>query len=103
MIVTFKTKAYSDITMFGDVAVKLLKVMGHSGTVPSALRPEEIPAALERLKKAADADDAPAFAEGEPDEQGKRKEPPVPLRNRALPLIELLEAAHKRRVHVMWE
>ncbi len=103
MIVTFKTKGYSDITMFGDVAVQLLKIMGHSGTVPGAFRPEEVPAALERLKKAAGADDAPAFADSDSDEEGKRKEPPVPLRNRALPLIELLEAADKREVHVMWE
>jgi hypothetical protein len=30
MLVTFTTKAYANITMFGDVAVTLLKMMGHS-------------------------------------------------------------------------
>ncbi|MHB1236388.1 MAG: DUF1840 family protein, partial [Gallionella sp.] len=28
MLVTFTTKAYADITMFGDVALALLKMMG---------------------------------------------------------------------------
>src|SRR5690606_27882768 len=52
MLVTFKTKAYANITMFGDVAVKLLRMMGHSGTVPSAILADDVPAALERLKAA---------------------------------------------------
>ena len=37
MLVTFSCPAYADITMFGDVAVRLLQLMGHSGTVPGAL------------------------------------------------------------------
>ena len=37
MIVTFRSKAHADIMMFGDIAVNLLKLMGHSGTVPGAL------------------------------------------------------------------
>ena len=52
MLVTFKTEAYANITMFGEVAVTLLKLMGHSGTVPGALMAEDVPAALERLKAA---------------------------------------------------
>jgi len=34
MLITLKTKSYADITMFGDVAIKLLQMTGHSGTVP---------------------------------------------------------------------
>ena len=56
MLVTFRTKAYADITMFGDVAVRLLKLMGHSGTVPGAMLAEDIAVALERLKGAVEAD-----------------------------------------------
>jgi hypothetical protein len=37
MLVTFTCKAYADITLFGNVAVSLLRLMGHSGTVPGAL------------------------------------------------------------------
>ncbi len=52
MLVTFQTKAYAPITMFGDVAVTLIKLMGHSGTVPGAILAEDIPAALARLRAA---------------------------------------------------
>ncbi len=52
MLVTFFCPAYANITMFGDVAVRLLKMMGHSGTVPSALLAENVPAALGRLEAA---------------------------------------------------
>ena len=50
MLVAFKSDAYADIIMFGDVAQQLLKMMGHSGTVPSAIQADDVPAALERLK-----------------------------------------------------
>ena len=56
MLITFKTKSYADITMFGDVALKLIKIMGHSGTVPGALGADEVADALERLRKAAAED-----------------------------------------------
>ena len=49
MIVTFTTKAYTDITMFGDVALSLLNMMGHSGTVPSAILAADVPEALTQL------------------------------------------------------
>ncbi len=55
MLVTFTTKAYADITMFGDVAVSLLKMMGHSGTVPGAILAADVPAALGRLTAAINA------------------------------------------------
>ena len=46
MLVTFSTTAYADITMFGGVAVTLLEMMGHSGTVPGAILTADLPAAL---------------------------------------------------------
>ena len=51
MLLVFKSDAYADIIMFGDVAQQLLKMMGHSGTVPSAIQADDVPAALERLKR----------------------------------------------------
>ena len=102
MIVTFRTKAFANITMFGDIAVRLLKLMGHSGTVPSAVLPEDIPAALGRLRTAIGAKesttpDAVLIQDEELDEV------PVSLENRALPLIELLEAAIRENAPVRWE
>lgn len=98
MLVTFHSKAYADITMFGEVAVSLLKMMGHSGTVPSAIEPEDIPQALERLKEALRRA-APAASPS----SGEGDEPPVSLPQRAMPLIQLLEASAAANCQVMWD
>jgi hypothetical protein len=98
MLVTFTTDAYADITMFGDVAVALLKMMGHSGTVPSAILAEDVPAALSRLTAAIDAAKAVPPVENEDED-----EPQVSLSHRALPLIDLLAAAAREGCDVMWK
>jgi hypothetical protein len=107
MLVTFHTKSYANITMFGDVAVKLLKLMGHSGTVPSALTADDVPAALDRLKAAIAAEkrnptSPPRAAEGKGAGEDEN-ERPISLANRALPLLELLEAAAANHAPVMWD
>ena len=84
--------------MFGDVAVAFLKMMGHSGTVPSAILAADVPAALNRLTagiKAAKA--VPSVDEEDEDE------PQLGMSNRALPLIKLLTAAVQEGCDVMWE
>lgn len=98
MIVKFTTKNYPDITMFGDVALKLLKMMGHSATVPGAILAADVPAALGRLRTAIDAEKAEPPV---PDDD--EEEPKVSLVHRALPLIGLLEAAMNADANVMWE
>jgi Domain of unknown function (DUF1840) len=98
MLVTFTTKGHADITMFGDVARTLLKMMGHSGTIPSALLAEDVPAALERLSSAIAKEKSSIPKE----DKDSDKEPDVSLANRALPLINLLSAAVKENANVMW-
>lgn len=98
MLVTFTTDAYADITMFGDDAKALLKMMGHSGTVPSAILAADVPAALSRLTAGIEVVKAAPAVETEDED-----EPPVSLSNRALPLIELLAAAAKDGCDVMWK
>jgi hypothetical protein len=102
MLITFKTREYGDVTMFGEVALKLIKLMGRRETVPSAIEPEDIPQALKMLRAGIAADDA--AAKGDEAEDGDDEtEEFVSAHNRALPLIELLQAAHKENVTVMWE
>ena len=106
MLVTFRTKAYANITMFGDVAKQLLELMGHSGTIPSAIAAEEVPAALARLvagverRRAAEAGDVPEVDRGRDDYDAPRK---VTLSQRAAPLLELLRAAAANKADVMWD
>ncbi len=84
--------------MFGDVALSLLKMMGHSGTVPGALSAEEVPGALQRLREALNR-----LGRQENDNDDDEEEPSVSLAHRALPLIQLLEAAALAQTHVMWD
>jgi len=98
MLVTFTTKAYADITMFGDVALTMLKMMGHSATVPGAILAADVPVALSRLTAAIDAEkSSPLLADKNADE------PVVSMAHRALPLINLLTAAAKAESSVMWK
>jgi hypothetical protein len=101
MLIKFDSKV-GTLTMFGDAAVQLLKLMGHSGTVPSAILAADIPAAVERLRRALEqgASLPPAPADEEDRREGRS---PVSLRQRAHPLIELLERAAKNGADVMWE
>jgi hypothetical protein len=98
MLVTFTTDVHADITMFGEVAIAMLKMMGHSGTIPGAILAADVPSALSRLTAAIDAGkSAPPLEDRDADEQV------VSLANRALPLCNLLAAAAKAGRNVMWE
>ena len=99
MLITFKTKAYANITMFGDVGTRMLEMMDFGSTVPGAIRPEDLPAALENLETALAKLPRQEEATGE-DEDGQ---PRVGLHTRAAPLIELLRAAIADEAYVRWE
>jgi hypothetical protein len=97
MLVTFSCREYGNITLFGEVATRLLKMMGHSATVPGAIMADEVPAALHSLQdninhiKPMNTPD---------DEDG---EPQISLATRAVPLINLLKAASQKNCNVMWK
>ncbi len=98
---TFTTDAYADITMFGDVALILLKMMGHSKTVPGAILAADVPMALNRLKTAIkNTENASTPVEQENEDEVERL---VSIADRALPLINLLTAAAEAECNVMWK
>ena len=109
MLVTFKTNAYSDITLFGEPAVSLLKMMGQSGNVPGAVLAEDVAAALSSLRAelaaSAAAEDQGSSGETEPEaaDQDADTNPPIALHKRAGPLVELLEAALAAGENVLWD
>jgi hypothetical protein len=106
MLVTFRTKAYANITVFGDVAKQLLELMGHSGTIPSAIKAEDVPIALARLetaiaqRRAAEATEVPANTHDRDDYDAPRA---VSISQRAVPILELLRAAAANKADVMWD
>ncbi|HYN77917.1 MAG TPA: DUF1840 domain-containing protein [Lamprocystis sp. (in: g-proteobacteria)] len=103
MLVTFETKAHANITMFGEVAVTLLKLMGHSGTVPGALLAADVPTAVERLRRAvSEHPDTPLDPASGAGAQDGGEERHVSLAHRAQPLIDLLSDAAAAHENVMW-
>jgi hypothetical protein len=118
MLVKFRSTATESITMFGDTAIALLKLMGASGKVPGAFNAQDLPIALrqlegelEKLKVLAHAptpappalnEDSAAFDEDE-DEDEKAKDPPIALATRAVPLISLMKRAVAAHKELMWE
>jgi len=98
MLVTFKSRAHSEFTMFAEIAEDLLKMMGHSGTIPSALAAKDVSEALKSLKKALEFEPDAAVEETSHDDE----EPETSMSGRAFPLVEMLTAAVEEGSTVMW-
>ncbi|MFZ9037209.1 MAG: DUF1840 domain-containing protein [Gammaproteobacteria bacterium] len=99
MLITFKTRAYANITMFGDVGRKMLEMMAFGTSVPGAINTGDVPTALANLEAALAK--IPQQEETVEDDGG---EPPaVGLHTRAVPLLELLQAAIDEETYVSWE
>ena len=99
MLIEFHSKV-GNLMMFGDVADKLLKLMGHSGTVPSAILAKDITDAIDRLRRGLAEMPAEPPASERRDEDGSQRR--VSLKQRAHPLIELLTRAAERDCAVLW-
>ena len=100
MLIKFDSEVGS-FTMDGAVAVQLLKAMGHSGTVPGAILPGDIPVALAKLRTMVEGSPSggkPPSAD--PDDESEVR---VSLRQRAFPLIDLLTRAAARGKEVLWK
>ena len=105
MLVRFTSVATESITMFGDIAMQLIKMLGASGALPGAIGAEDIPAAMQRLRQQMKMQ-AIANAEtsdGDEEEGDKGREPPIALTTRAGPLLDILERASAAKAPVMWE
>ena len=86
--------------MLDSVGLQMLKMMGTSATVPSALSAEDVADALESLRRHVNQQPRPA---ADQDESERDDEHSVSLAHRALPLIDLLEAALQHGDHVIWD
>ena len=106
MLVTFRSKAWSSITVFGDVAVSMLKMAGHGGSIPGAIAAEDVPAAHERLRQAMVAAQAGMRQAPAPEQEDEDSQEAV--RDRALrmgadhPLVQLFAAAAAQGADVTW-
>ena len=99
MLITFKTSAYADIIMFGDVGMKLLEMMDFGQAVPGAIGKADVAQALENLESRLQALPPEVEAAGAETEDDAS----TTLHTRALPLLELLRAAAAADKAVSWE
>lgn len=102
MLIKFRSKDSAEITMFGDIAHELIRLMGHGDAVPGAIAAEDVPAALDKLEAglARHAKQHPEDHPGAEDEEGQ---PRVNINQRAFPLIDMLKRAIENDSYVMWE
>ena len=105
MIVKFSTRQ-GDVFMHGEAALALLRGMGHTGSVPGAILSADLPDALARLERTLETSGetvpVPPPSEGERADAPER-DPPVTLRTRAVPLVDLLRTAISRGSDLMWD
>lgn len=109
MLVKLSTR-HGQLLMQGEPAVALLRLGGHSGTVPGAVLAADLPAFLARLRAGLEihGDElSPAPPPPNPSREDDRvddeQERPVELRRRAVPLLDMLETAVRRECDLMWE
>ena len=106
MLVTFSSSTSSEIVMFAEVARQLLQVVGKECLARGVFTKEQLPDAIEALRRASLAEQETVRANGpqaeEIDDEDAQKTPKIGFAQRAYPLIELMEWARQEGGFVMW-
>jgi hypothetical protein len=108
MIVTFKSAACADVIYFGDVAQRMMDLMGKEAADKGIVTVEQLPEAIARIKAAIAADKErhrQHVLEDEPGTEadpGGGNRPRVSLTQRALPLLAMLEESLAEKKPVVW-
>ncbi|MBK7903527.1 MAG: DUF1840 domain-containing protein [Proteobacteria bacterium] len=109
MLVKFSTR-FGQLVMQGEPAVALIRLGGHSGTVPSAVLAADLPGFLAKLRAGLDLQGDQVSPPPPPREHGgdwedeeEPREQPIKLRLRAVPLLDMLDTAVLRQSDLFWE
>lgn len=98
MLITFSSDAYENITFMGDVAFDMLRMMGCHAAPRGVIKAENVASALSQIKITLETmKDKPSGQTTDPEER------PISLGNRAVTLIEMLEASVKEKCDVSWK
>lgn len=108
MIVRFVSTETGEVLMFANVAKTLLQVVGKESTKRGVFTPPEMLPAVAALRAAVAEDEARQVPVDEDDEEEiarRKKEPVIVLRQRAWPLIDMLErtASAGPDASIVWE
>lgn len=107
MFVKFSTR-YGYLLMQGEPAVTLLRLGGHSGTVPSAVLAADLPAFAARLRSGLEVhgdelSSTPTAAGRDEEDEDPPREQPISLRLRAVPLLDMIDTALRQKSDLVWE
>ena len=107
MLYTFRSKATADLLMLGPNGDELLRIIGKAVTPKGILIPADIPAAIRVIEAAiARADEQSGQATSrdakEATDDKEDKVPPVGLRQRAWPMVEMMKAASAAGEPITW-
>ena len=101
----FKSRETGDLVMLHPDGKRILEVLGKDPEAPGIIQATEMPAAIEKLHAAADAEEArqaqmkqEAAAAGDPEPEFES----VSLRMRMTPFIEMLQRCMSANVEVVW-
>ena len=105
MLVRFVSSETGEVLMYADVAKVLLQAMGKETTARGAFMPEQMLPAAQALREAVQRSEAQQPAEQDDEDEGKKKEVVVGMRQRAWPLIDMLErtAQSGPDAYIVWE
>lgn len=112
-LVVFRSKAAGEIFMFAETARRIFEIIGKAEAPRGVITTEQVPDALARLSAAVEQEkaqlreaaqrrqdaDRRGAADSSDDATGARA---ITLGQRAFPLIEMLDAARRKRVEVTW-
>jgi hypothetical protein len=106
MLVRFESSETGEVLMFAETAKTLLQAIGKETSARGTFTPAEMVPAAEALREAVKrAEELQPEPEEEPEADKKTKAPPVGLRQRAWPLIDMLERTARSgpESHIVWE
>lgn len=102
MLYEFRSWATGPVVMVGKTGEQILQIIGKPVEPTGIITVAQIPAAIAALKQAAEREQAPADDDQDDNERNELHEPHVRLRQRVVPLIEMLEQARAADADVTW-
>ena len=106
MLYEFKSRAAGTVVMTAPVAERLLAIVGKAPGPRGIFTVEQMAPALAALQAAVDQETADLAGDAQPagstEPEDPRQPPPVSLRQRAWPLMDLLRAAQAKGKDVTW-
>ena len=116
MLYRFKSRAAADVVMVEAHGALVLQAMGREPSARGIVTVEQLPGVIARLQAAIEADEASAPAaavqgapvsskfeeKGDEKDDGSQRSEPVGLRQRAWPMLDLLQRSLSESADVVW-